>query len=57
MNKMVSVPVAAAAVPIAATALLAPEPAAATDSKLMALVEEYSSPNEYGAIWPTSQTK
>ena len=40
MNKMVSLPVAAA-LPIAAPVLLAPEPAAADDSKLLALVEEY----------------
>jgi hypothetical protein len=40
MNKLVSLPVAAA-IPIAAPALLVPEPAVADDSKLLALVEEY----------------
>jgi len=40
MNKLVSLPVAAA-IPIAAPALLVPEPATADDSKLLALVEEY----------------
>ena len=56
MNKMVSLPVAAA-LPIAAPVLLAPEPAAADDSKLLALVEEYIAAQRLTTTCPPLPTK